>query len=216
MVRAWLVLVALVLGACSVPDLDVAGGILCGNDGGAGGCPDNFECRFGRCCPATGGTGACNPRGLGNACTNPPDCVAPVMGQQVVCLTTENVPPVKFPGGYCSAGPCDSSMPNTSCGPEGVCYNRTCIRRCTLQPGENYTPCRGSQPYSCVRVNSLDPNSTVGVCLPDCTRDPSVCKDGARCFADIHSCGYPCQPSGMPCPNQMLMCVGGRCVPRGR
>ena len=30
------------------------------------------------------------------------------------------------------------------------------------------------------------------VSFPDCTLDPTVCRQGYRCFADLHYCASPC------------------------
>lgn len=197
--RRWITAAA-VLVSCAVPELDRTGAIRCGgaSDGGLGLCPDGFECRLDRCCPADSAASTCPAvaaASVGSPCTGNP-CSSTT--SPTACCATVNARGERvLPGGYSTTINCSA---NSQCGDFGVCLSSAafgrpvCLRRCTYRPGQ-VTPCRAapselsaapSGSYVCLP----DPEAqspTDGICLPDCTAVPALC--GAdQCSPATHTC----------------------------
>lgn len=204
---------AALLGACAVPDLDTSGAIRCGTEGV---CPDGYQCRIGRCCPAGAPVNACPavPAGTPGAPCAGTTCTANLGTREAVgtCVTT-------FPGGYCTVTGCDVNNSDGACGPSAACVpsanTANCIRRCGFDPARPQPqPCRDlagelapgqSSSYVCVK-DPFDRTTTAGLCVPDCTRfnwcgANTVCDRVTRSCAAVDCRRTPgvCEPMGQSC-----------------
>jgi hypothetical protein len=188
----------------------------------AGRCPSghDYVCRFGRCCPSSGGTGMCNPRAVGNPCSSNSDCGVSGGGSAVsVCF--QNLGDNHVPGGYCSALEC-TDLASASCGINGHCFVLStlltlCAAECEFPPNAPYAPCRfdgvGTGSYSCFPALGESATAHVGICLPDCTRDPTLCANGTMCDPVSHLCDRGCHVDTdcTPPAGAHAHCVAGVC-----
>lgn len=201
-----LALLALLAG-CAVPELDRGGAIRCGaTTEPNGGCPNNFTCSAGRCCPSAALDGgacptlraacegsACSAAGLivGRPCTQHTQCINIAPAEVTACATGAAIP-----GGYCSAT-CRNI--GASCGNgQGICVagrgllgqtGGVCLRPCRLPDGETVARCRGTEgsgeTYVCVQL----PATTFTVCVPDCK--VTGCQSGQVCDERTRVCVFP-------------------------
>jgi len=206
---------AALLCACGISDLDTKGNIRCGADGA---CPDGYQCRVGRCCPAGAALNACPvvPVGTPGApcAATSITCTANLGSREVVgnCIAA-------FPGGYCTVSGCDPNNSDGTCGSSAACVpngtSANCLRRCGFDPARPPPqPCRdlpGEVPtgeetrYVCIK-DPYDRTTTAGLCVPDCTR-LNYCGANTTCDAATRSCvpvdcrrtAGVCEPMGQSC-----------------
>jgi hypothetical protein len=224
--------------ACAIPDLDTAGNIRCGTDGV---CPDGYQCRIGRCCPAGAALNACPviPAGTpGAPCpATSLTCTANLGARQVAGTCATN-----FPGGYCTVTGCDVNNSEGTCGPSAACVPSgtaaNCVRRCTFDPSRPQPQsCRdlpgelaagATSAYVCIK-DPYDRSVAAGLCVPDCTR-LNYCGANTTCDATTRGC-VPidcrramgvCEPMGQSCDasnGQCFRCAdvrGAECTRAGR
>lgn len=219
MIRHRATLYAALLAACAIPDLDTAGNIRCGTEGL---CPEGFQCRIGRCCPAAAPS-VC-PALPANVVGAP--CVA---GACTIDLGTRSISATclpREPGGYCTIVGCDLNDSAGSCGEFGACVPRnsgaTCVRRCAFDPMRPQPqPCRDlpgevpagtSTQYVCIK-DPYDRTTTAGLCVPDCTR-MNWCTGNTICDPTTRSClptdcrrtPNVCEPMGLSCDSSTGQC----------
>ncbi len=219
MTRGPLLAWALLLGACAIPDLDTAGNIRCGSDGA---CPDGYQCRIGRCCPAGAARNACPtvPAGTPGAPCTGATCTATLGARQVAgtCVAT-------FPGGYCTVANCDVNDSAGTCGEFAACVASNtatvCIRRCAFDPSRPQPQaCRdlageapgGATQYVCIK-DPYDRAATAGLCVPDCTR-VNWCGANTMCDPATRSClATDCRRTAGVCESMGQSCdaANGQC-----
>jgi len=209
-------------GACAMPELDTQGTIRCGVEGL---CPQGYQCRLDRCCPAGAALTACPmlPPGIAGAPCTGTTCTVAVGARSVagVCM-----PPPNFPGGYCTVTRCDPNDSAGSCGDFAVCVpvndSAYCVRRCVFDPlRPQPQPCRnlpgetpdGDTAYVCIK-DPYDRTANAGLCVPDCTRT-NMCGTNSTCEASTRRCvprdcrhvPNVCEPMGLSCNRNTGQCI---------